>query len=478
MTARHAPTDPLVVILGSTGTGKSELAVELATRFKGEIINADAMQMYKGLPIITNKITDEERRGVPHHLLDHIGLDQPTWIIEDFKREANRVISEIRSRGNLPIVVGGTHYYTNALLFANSLVGGEGDKPKDAEVSDEQAGKSFPILNEPTEVILAKLREVDPVMADRWHPNDRRKIQRSLQIYLQNGRPASEIYAEQSQRKLAETKASGAGAWQTLLFWVYSDPEVLKERLDKRVDKMLTAGLNDETQSMYEYVQEKQAAGEEVDYTRGIWQSIGFKEFEPYLKALNNPDQTTEPAALESLKGTCLEDMKASTRQYAKYQTRWIRTKTVPPLQEQPGAMDHLFVMDSTDISQWSSNVIDPAVDIARSFLDGDGLPEPASTSERAGAVLREVASQKTVTQRRQTCDICQTTCVTEQDWMKHIKSRRHNVLVRKKKARALVATERPMAVVPVEAEAVGAEPVEKPSSPEAGVLDMFKEPS
>ncbi|KAF9874884.1 hypothetical protein CkaCkLH20_07578 [Colletotrichum karsti] len=476
MTARNAPADPLVVILGSTGTGKSELAVELATRFKGEIINGDAMQMYKGLPIITNKITTEERRGVPHHLLDHIGLDQPTWIVDDFKREANKLIREIRSRGNLPIVVGGTHYYTNALLFEDTLVRTDIEKQVNENDTDEPDEASFPILSEPTEVILAKLREVDPVMADRWHPNDGRKIARSLAIYLQTGRPASEIYAEQRQRKMAE---NGARPWQTLLFWVYSDPEVLKERLDNRVGKMLTAGLNDETQSMYEYVQAKEAIGEEVDYTRGIWQSIGFKEFTPYLKALNNPEEANDAAILESLKAAGLEDMKTSTRQYAKYQTRWIRTKLVPLLQEHPGAMDHLFVMDSTDISRWSSNVIDPAVDIARRFLEGDSLPDPAGISETAGGVLREAAVQTGRTHCRRTCDVCKTTCVTEQDWTKHVKSKRHNVLLRKTKRRALVADQRPMAVVSVETTGDDeATPADKASSPDFDGLGILDAPS
>ncbi|OLN86922.1 tRNA dimethylallyltransferase, mitochondrial [Colletotrichum chlorophyti] len=477
MTARTAPTDPLVVVLGSTGTGKSELAIELATRFNGEIINADAMQMYKGLPIITNKITPEERRGVPHHLLDHVGLDEPTWIVEDFKREANKIIGDIRNRGNLPIVVGGTHYYTNALLFEDTLVGAEDEKTKDGDLKDdENATSSFPILNEPTDVILAKLREVDPVMADRWHPNDRRKISRSLQIYLQHGRPASEIYAGQRRRKTVEIKATdGASSpWQTLLFWVYSEPDVLKERLDKRVDKMLTAGLSEETQSMYDYVCAKHAIGQEVDYTRGIWQSIGFKEFQPYLKALNS-DSATDSATLESLHASGLEEMKTSTRQYAKYQTRWIRTKIVPLLQEQPAAMDHLFVMNSTDISAWKTNVVDPAVGIAQRFLEGSDMPKPVDLSETARGVLGEATAQAERTLCRRTCEVCKTTCVTEQDWTKHVKSRRHNVLIKKTKRRALVATERPLAVVPVETEVTVAD---RCSSPEMDGLGMFDAPS
>ncbi|KAK1995906.1 tRNA isopentenyltransferase [Colletotrichum falcatum] len=479
MTARNAPpSDPLVVILGSTGTGKSELAVELATRFNGEIINADAMQMYKGLPIITNKITPQERRGVPHHLLDHISLDQPTWIVDDFKREANRVIGEIRSRGNLPIVVGGTHYYTNALLFDDTLVAAaDHDKTRDADVKLDHDTSAFPILDEPTDVILAKLREVDPVMADRWHPNDRRKISRSLHIYLQHGRPASEIYAEQRQRKAAETApdAATAGPWQALLFWVYSDPDVLKERLDKRVDKMLAAGLDDETQSMYEYVRAKEAAGHEVDYTRGIWQSIGFKEFSPYLKALNASDPPADPSALEALRTTALEEMKTSTRQYAKYQTRWIRTKTVPLLQERPGALDHLFVMDSTDVSRWSTNVAGPAVDVTGRFLKGQEMPAPAGLSETAQSVLDEATAQAARTLCRRTCEVCNTTCVTEQDWTKHVKSRRHNVLLKKTKRRALTTAERPLGVVPVEAKG-GEDAVvaDRGSSPEFGGLGTF----
>ncbi|KAM0276552.1 hypothetical protein ACHAQH_006653 [Verticillium albo-atrum] len=429
MSLRSPPKEPLVVILGSTGTGKSDLAVELATRFRGEVINADAMQLYQGLPVITNKITTPERRGIPHHLLDHIPLDQSAWIVDDFKREANKVIREIRSRGNLPIVVGGTHYYTNSLLFEDIFVGPDQDETPVSEAAH------FPILDEPTEVILAKLREVDPAMADKWHPNDRRKISRSLQIYLCHGRPASEIYAEQKRRKGAKNAPSGA--WENLLFWVYSEPEVLKERLDKRVDKMLDVGLMEEVLQMQKIVREKETSGEEVDYTKGIWQSIGFKEFQPYLKAVSD---TPEDAAVAKLKAQSLEDMKASTRRYAKSQVRWITTKIVPLLQEQPVAMDNLFLLDSTDVSQWSANVAEPAAVIAGQFLAGDPTPEPVSLSPLARKVLETEAAERTPCQK--TCQLCNVTCTTEQDWAKHMHSKRHHAIARKTKRRALVVVE------------------------------------
>ncbi|PHH84474.1 hypothetical protein CDD83_1891 [Cordyceps sp. RAO-2017] len=119
---RRAPAEPLVVVLGATGTGKSELAVELATRFRGEIINADAMQLYEGLPILTNKMPVAERRGVPHHLLGHISAGDAPWDVDAFKRAATALMADIRRRGRLPILVGGTHYYVDPLLFPDVIL--------------------------------------------------------------------------------------------------------------------------------------------------------------------------------------------------------------------------------------------------------------------------------------------------------------------------------------------------------------------
>ena len=161
------------------------------------------MQLYSGLPIITNKITVEERKGIPHHLLGCIGLDEPTWVVGTFVKRALGVIEEIRSRGKLPILVGGTHYYTQSLLFRDRLAeaeeDGEGGESKkdhhEAQGPIEDLEDKYPILKESTENLLERLQDVDPVMAERWHPNDRRNIQRSLEIYLQTGRKSSDIYA-------------------------------------------------------------------------------------------------------------------------------------------------------------------------------------------------------------------------------------------------------------------------------------------
>ena len=430
--------------------------MDIATKFNGEIINSDAMQMYKGLPIITNKISEEERRGIPHHLLGNIGLEEETWVVGVFKREASRLIREIRSRGKLPIVVGGTHYYINGLLFENTLVGDHaapsGDIPKQAE-----DGKSaFPVLNASTEEVLRRLREVDPVMADRWHPNDRRKIQRSLEIYLTTGKRASDIYEE--QRRQAEANASSAESRpqtfpQALMLWVYSEPSALNTRLDKRVDKMLDGGLMAEVSEMHGYLQRRSASGHKVDRSKGIWQSIGFKEFEPYLRASSEGKAgADDPSQLEELKQTALERMKTGTRQYAKGQVRWITYKTLP-LVRQAQALDRLFLLDSTDISRWREDVSDQGIELARRFLAGEDLPQPTDLGKTAKDVLSSKLedSAKQDVHSQKTCDLCQTTTVTEEAWQKHIKGRSHLRAVRHAKRMALVPNPKPTALAVIE---------------------------
>ncbi|KAL3959188.1 hypothetical protein ACCO45_007350 [Purpureocillium lilacinum] len=418
--AARRPVEPLLVVLGSTGTGKSDLAVELATRFSGEVINADAMQLYRGLPIITNKITPQEQRGVPHHLLGHIGLDATPWDVEDFKREATRVMSEIRSRGNLPILVGGTQYYVDPLLFTDVILD---------QVQQQQADgpdkPSFPILEEPTEVLLEELRKCDPVMAERWHPNDRRKIQRSLEIFLHTGKPASQFYDEQRERKAAAQEAGAAGApWEKLTL------------LGRR-------GQGAEVRELYDFKRDMAAKGAQLDMTKGIWQSIGYKQFEPYLAALDRGEDV--PADdLAALKARAVEDMKTATRRYANYQTRWIRLKQIRRLREEgPAALRSLYLVDSTDAAKFHEHVVAPAADVTARFLAGEPCPDPATLSERAREVLTvAVEPPPPETPVRRTCELCQTVLVTEQAWQRHVRGASHRRAMKKKKKLALVPLE------------------------------------
>ncbi|RAH57847.1 tRNA isopentenyltransferase [Aspergillus piperis CBS 112811] len=438
---RSSVMKPLIAVVGATGTGKSKLAVDLASRFNGEIINGDAMQMYRGLPIITNQIPVEERNGVPHHLISCVELDEQPWFVGRFRSESLRLIDDIHARGKTPVLVGGTHYYTQAVLFKDQLLGEDAtadDVPEEAEDrltedNDPKSSTKWPILDAPTEVVLQKLREVDPIMADRWHPNEARKIRRSLEIYFQTGRPASEIYAEQQRTKQAaltrDDSLTGAGhlRFPTMIFWVHSEKETLNTRLDKRVDAMLEQGLMTEARQMSDYLQEKKAQGVFVDQSRGVWVSIGYKELAPYLEALHAG--SVDEAELENLKKSGVESIKTATRQYAMSQIKWIRNKLWQALAD-ASSTNRLYPLDSTNVDAWEQNITEPSERLVRALLEDEPTPDPKSLSELARTVLgaKESQPQKesgSVTKCR-TCDICHKTMMGDEQWQIHINGSVH----------------------------------------------------
>jgi tRNA dimethylallyltransferase len=403
------------------------------------------MQLYAGLPVITNKITIEEQQGIPHHLLGCIGREEQTWVVGAFVKNALDIIDEIRSRGKLPILVGGTHYYTQSLLFKDNLT--NVDEWKDEFVEDTHA--HWPILSEPTPVILQELRKVDPVMADRWHPNDRRKIQRSLEIYLQSGRKTSDVYADQrkpntqsndSDPEAGSTLVDGpCMRFPTLLLWVHADTEILKSRLDSRVDNMMDHGLIDEVKTLNDFAQAQAESRNPVDETRGIWVSIGYKEFKNYANALVGG--VCDELLLQRMCTEALEMTKAATRQYAKRQLRWIRIKLANAL-AQANATSNLYVLDGSDVSAFDQNVVEPSLKLTRDFLDAsNSLPDPASISATAAEMLApkrnydHAATPEKWT--RQHCEICGVTCVTEDQWQQHVSSKAHKKLTSKRRKAA-----------------------------------------
>jgi tRNA dimethylallyltransferase len=403
------------------------------------------MQMYDGLRIITNKITVEEQKGIPHHLLGVVKLHEQPWQVGTFKQKAEGIIESIRSRRRLPILVGGTHYYTQSLLFDDALVAQPADEGEGAELSRTELNQKYPILDAPTEEILEKLREVDPVMAERWHPNDRRKIQRSLEIYLTTGRQASKVYEEQRERKEARTGSNSVDVLDetagrslvhsAIVFWVHAESEVLKTRLDARVDKMMQRGLLEEVKSLDRFITERDSAST-IDMTSGIWVSIGYKEFAPYLKALKDPGTTD--ADLQTLLEAAVEQTKAATRQYAKRQIRWIRLKLLAALNREQ-ALSNIYLLDGTDLEKWSQTVLDPATDITGRLLAHESLPRNAELSDAARECLAPKQDSEFCGNPelwvRHTCDVCNTVVVTENQWQDHLKSRSHRRNVKKAKS-------------------------------------------
>jgi tRNA dimethylallyltransferase len=269
----------ILVIAGPTGSGKSDLAVRLAERVDGEIVNADSMQLYRGMSIGTAKPPAEALARVPHHLLDIVSPDQ-NFTASDFRREATAAIADIDSRGKKAIVVGGTGLYIRALL--EGLV--------DSPTGDPELRQQF--ADVAGEELLRRLAEVDPETAARLHPNDRVRIIRALEVFTQTGRPISAFRGEHG--------FSGS-YYRTLKLAIKVDRQELYRRVEKRVDQMMQEGLVTEVRALLAsgYTREQKAL-----------RSIGYKEISAHLAGEITLDQAV---AL----------IKRDTRRYAKRQMTW-----------------------------------------------------------------------------------------------------------------------------------------------------------
>ena len=425
-----------------------QLAVELGREFNGEIINGDAMQMYQGLPIITNKLPEHERSSIPHHLLGTVPITDQPWTVTKFVSESQRTVGEIHARGTLPILVGGTHYYAQALLLRESLVA---ESDQDAEPStmtvdtdpeSKLRGKTWPILSAPTAEIYAKLMEVDPVMAKRWHPNDRRHVQRSLEIWLQTGKTASTIYEEQYQRRTSPDVEDDGGKgkpendnvmsmetprlrYPSLILWLETRDDVLRGRQAARVEDMMANGMVAEALSIETFAHEHGSSGQtQTDKGRGIWISIGYKELKPYLQALRG-DPTLQESELHQVEQECIERTKIATRQYARSQKVWIRRRLTNTLDE-AGATGQLFLLDSSDLGSWDEHITIPSRKLVQKFLDGASLPDPSTLSPLAYDVLPKAGEERRQTIELRKCDLCDKILMTEGEWEGHLTSRRH----------------------------------------------------
>jgi tRNA dimethylallyltransferase len=305
-----------------------------------------------------------------------------------------------------------------------------------------QQGNHFPVLDESTEVILEKLKEVDPVMADRWHPNERRKIQRSLEIYLKTGKPASQVYDEQRlKREISLTTTNGEGSatclrFPTLLFWVHASKDVLSTRLDGRINKMMQNGLLSEVQTLSNFAASyEKRSGAPVDSTRGIWVSIGYKEFLDYQAALADPSGPRDDLA--KMRHEAVAKAQAATRQYAKRQIRWIQIKLLNAAIT-AGQRGNMFLLDGSELRTWEKEVMQPAIDVTQHFLLGNPLPDPCDMSQAAKQFLTpkrdyDLAQRPDLWQKK-ICDTCGTVAVTANDWHLHIKSRGHKRAVSARK--------------------------------------------
>ncbi|XP_022318421.2 tRNA dimethylallyltransferase-like isoform X1 [Crassostrea virginica] len=427
---------PVIFILGATGTGKSKLALEIGIRFNGEIISTDSMQIYKGLDIVTNKVTREEQEACPHHMINYLSPLEENHHIHHFRNRAIPIIEKILNDKKIPIIVGGTNYYIESLLW-NTLIKPEDVKraQKTTSVSQRiEEGRNADVDKEMVEkldeedmdktdstkemssfhrdlnnkALYERLQRVDPKTASATHPNDRRKMLRALNVFDEHGIPVSEIH--EAQRSAVSQGLGELRFPNSCVLWVQSDQNVLDVRTNKRVDTMIEQGLIQELLDFHQaYNVRRKQENREIDYTTGIFQSIGFKEFHSYL-ILSEDEKNSEKGKLLFDEG--VEKMKIATRQYARRQIYWIKNRL---LRNRGHQYPPVYAVDSTDPSQWSEKVHDPAIQIVQDYLDGT-VPkqEPLPLTEYTdGVEFNE-------------CKICNKTFVMKNIWKLHLNSKVH----------------------------------------------------
>ena len=276
---------PLLVIVGPTAVGKTRLAIKLAHRLGGEIISADSRQVYRYMDIGTAKPTLAEREGVPHHLMDIIYPDEE-FSAAAYQRLAQRAIGEVWQRKRMPILAGGTGFYVNAVIdnynFSSTAINWD-FRLRLRRLGEERGGG----------YLLAKLDQVDPVTAQRLHPNDLRRIIRALEVYKFTGRPLSQWEEEQEKESPYELCLIGLNMKRPLLY----------ERINRRVEEMVAEGLVEEVRGLL-------AKG----YSPALnsMQGLGYKEIIPYLEGKISLEEA-------------IEVLQRDTRRCAKRQLTWFR---------------------------------------------------------------------------------------------------------------------------------------------------------
>lgn len=285
----NSENESLVVITGPTATGKSEVGVLVAEQIGGEIISADSMLLYRHMDIGTAKPTLEERRGIPHHMIDIVEPDQD-YSAALFQKEARDLITKILARGNVPILVGGTGLYIRAVIDPYDFGAAASEPALRKRFLSEAEQDGYDKLHQ-------RLSEVDPDTAFRLHPGDLRRVIRALEVYYLTGKPAS------SYMKLNQYHQP---LYSLLMFGLNLERAKLYRRIEQRVDKMLATGLVEEVQCLL-------AGG----YSKELnaMRSLGYKEIAAYLSG----EISFEKA---------VELLKRNTRRFAKRQLTWFRRDT------------------------------------------------------------------------------------------------------------------------------------------------------
>ena len=276
----------VIVIAGPTASGKTSLSIDLAKSINGEIISCDSMQIYKGMDIGTAKVTKEEAEGIKHYLIDCVEPNE-RYTVSNFKKDAERCIEEILSKGKVPIIVGGTGLYVDSLIYGieySEMNFDEDYRNKLMKQAETEQGLSE---------LYSKAKEIDSQAMEKISPNDKKRIVRVLEIFNATGKTKTELEIESRKKEIK---------YEYHVFIVNIERELLYDRINRRVDIMLEKGLIDEVKEIYE----------KYDSFPTAMQGLGYKEVVEFLQ-----NQVTKEEMVDKIK--------KESRHYAKRQLTWFR---------------------------------------------------------------------------------------------------------------------------------------------------------
>ena len=277
---------PMIILTGPTAVGKTDLSIQLAKAMSGEIISADSMQVYRHMDIGSAKVTPEEMDGVPHHLIDVLEPEEEFNVVV-FQKLAKEALTGIYERGHIPIIVGGTGFYIQALLYDIDFAENDGDTAIRRELEKLAQTQGAGCLHQ-------MLQEIDPESAAAIHQNNVKRVIRAIEFYRQTGKKIS-LHNEQEREKQSP--------YQFLYYVLDTDRKTLYERIDRRVDRMMEHGLVDEVKHLAD-----------MGCTRDMvsMQGLGYKEILDYLSG---------EIPLEE----AVYILKRDTRHFAKRQITWFK---------------------------------------------------------------------------------------------------------------------------------------------------------
>lgn len=278
----------VLAIVGPTGCGKTKAAIHLSRVFDGEIVSMDSMQIYRGMDIGTAKPTQEELAMARHHMID-IADPQEIFTVSAYRDMAINIIDDIISRGKIPILAGGTGLYLNAISYEMNLGENGASHPIREKLNTVAKAANGPQL------LHNRLKLIDPLTAERLHPNDVRRVIRAIEVYETTGKPMSEM---------AEDVRS-EGPYHVMVYGLSYPREMMYKRINDRVDQMISAGLVDEVKGLLKLGIEPRREG-------GAMQAIGYKEIVSALKGEMSLDRAVDL-------------IKQGSRRYAKRQWTWFR---------------------------------------------------------------------------------------------------------------------------------------------------------